>query len=98
LYLDHISEEAEILDRLPIRELKPNAVFVLCGQEKVVAAIRSARLDVQIVRACDQLGYGSKFPDELRWDEWRPHDVARFLDLGIDKSERLATEIACINP
>lgn len=78
LYQEHIWKDVSILDRLPIKALRPSAVFLLCGDAKVVRELRSASLNVPIVRAFGQRGYISRFPDERRWHEWRADDIARF--------------------
>lgn len=78
LYREHIWDDVPVLQRLPIKELRPGAVFVICGDAKVVSAIRKSKLNVPIVRVFVQYGYKSKFPDERRWHEWLPDDIAEF--------------------
>jgi len=74
-----------LLDRLPIRELKPLALFVSCGPASIAHEFERAGIDVPIVRVFEQRSRRSKFPIESKesdsWDSWRGRDAKRYLDL-----------------
>jgi hypothetical protein len=78
LYNKHISEPQEILERLPIRELCPVAVFVCCGNRTVVCELRNACLGSRITRVYNQRGWKSKHPTDQPYRKWLDDDAQAY--------------------
>ena len=86
-YLAHIGAVRDIHHRLPIEELRPNALFICCGLKSVVDEVRAADLDIPIIRVFDQpratnrFAPKSKFPSIAPYHQWLHDDVKMYEEM-----------------